>query len=441
VVAALAAIAGTETREAPGATQAAGGTRELAAGTFGVVAGGTQPLPAVGGLPPIGGTLELPGENRGARDEGLAAGGAREEAPAPGGTGAPRALSSTPAEWPSGSIPADVPTRPDADEIVARLSRPGGGGGGRGGRDRGGGGDSGGDSGDAGEARPAPALQSERRWLRGVWGWARIAALCVAGPLAVTAWIRHQQTADLRGRLDKVTHALHEPPLPADCACELADEGKLLGLGDLRTKPSAALARLGSVSEGCVLRWTLSARAFLAAGDPIAAKGAARRALSICSGAAAAEHLLGEAAMKLGDGEGAVAAWRRAAAVAPAFAAPQVSLALAALDKKDAAGAVTLMSALIARDRYAPNAFLARGRAYLALDDPEAAARDLDEAVLQGPNDRDAWFVLGVARERSSPDQARQAFCRASALGRADAAARCKRSRPRNPESRPTTLD
>ena len=274
-----------------------------------------------------------------------------------------------------------------------------------------------------------------------MWGWARLAALLIAGPLAVNAWIRHQQTTDLRGRLDKVTRALHEPPLPADCACELADEGKLAGLGNLRSKSSAALARLADVSEGCVLRWTLSARAFLAAGNPIAAKGAARRALSVCPGAAAAEHLLGEAAMKSGDAEAAIAAWRRAAAVAPAFAAPQVSLALAALDKKDAAGAVTLMSAAIARDRYAPNAFLVRGRAHLALDDTEAAVRDLDEAVLQSPNDRDAWFMLGLARERRSPDEARQAFCRAATLGRADAAARCKRARPRNPESRPTTPD
>lgn len=187
--------------------------------------------------------------------------------------------------------------------------------------------------------------------------------------------MHYQQTTDLRGRLEKVTRALHEPPLPADCACQLGDEDHLPGVGDLRSKPSAALARLDDVSEGCVLRWTLSARAFLAGGDPSAAKAAASRALNVCPGSAAAEHLIGEAAMKLGDGQGAVAAWRRAAAMAPAFAAPQVSLALAALDKKDAAGAITLMSALIDRERYAPNAFLVRGRAHLALNELDACGR------------------------------------------------------------------
>jgi serine/threonine-protein kinase len=277
------------------------------------------------------------------------------------------------------------------------------------------------------DAAPADPPLTRRRRSRAPIAAALVAVVAaVAATPAVMRLMRGRQALLARAELDQAARARHEPLPPAGCSlCSPPDLTALVEAARAQASPAAALAALEGVSPACAERWTAAARARLAAGDARAAGEAAGRATELCPTYAAAHHLAGNAAMKAGDPERAAAAWQRAAALDAGFAAPRFNLALAALERKDPATAVALLSDVIAHDRAAPNAFLLRGRAHLAAGDRAAGEADLAEAVRQAPGNGEAWLLLGVARAGRDDAGARQAFCRARDLGRAEAAGRC----------------
>ena len=279
--------------------------------------------------------------------------------------------------------------------------------------------------GDSAVSADAPPARRRRSRAPIVVALVAAAAAVAAAPLAMRA-MRGRQAAAMRAELDQAARARHEPPPPADCSpCSAADLAGLVEAARAQVSPAAVLATLEGVSPACAERWTAAARARMASGDARGAAEAAGRAAELCPSYAAAHHLAGNAAMKGGDPERAIAAWRRAAALDAGFAAPRFNLALAALERKDPATAVALLSDVIAHDRAAPNAFLLRGRARLAAGDRAAGESDLAEAVRQAPADGEAWLLLGMARAGKDEAGAREAFCRARDLGRAEAKGRC----------------
>jgi tetratricopeptide (TPR) repeat protein len=191
--------------------------------------------------------------------------------------------------------------------------------------------------------------------------------------------------------------------------------------------PRAALALLSGGDPRAAERWALLARAHWVAGDYAASLEAARQAVDLCPGFAAAYNTLGKAAQHSGRSGDAEASFRRAVALQDDFLAPRFNLGLLQLKRGDTASAISTLSEVIRRDPALPRAFFVRGGARLEAGDPDGAMADLEQAVQRDPRDGDAWMLLGHARsQRGRGAESTAAFCRASELGVAAASARCQ---------------
>jgi serine/threonine-protein kinase len=290
---------------------------------------------------------------------------------------------------------------------------------------------------------PRPSSRSLALPLVGV-GLAALIAVAVvavvrhrAAPVAPVPTPTAESTA--RARLDALFLADGAPLAPPACRADapplldrLARAAALLEgmtVGAPRAQDREALGILTSIhdADSSAEYWALLSRARNAV-EPEAtgALQAAQRATARCPEFAFAHGLVGNAEQRAGDFGAAVAAYQQALALAPGFIAPRYNLGVLALRRGDPAAAVAAFDEVLAKEPLHPRARLARGQAQLQLKHVPQALEDFEQATLRHPEDAVAWRWLGQARERAGEQKgAREAFCKAKALGDREAAKLC----------------
>jgi len=238
-------------------------------------------------------------------------------------------------------------------------------------------------------------------------------------------------------RITPFLQADNEPPWPAKCATlpasqarELASAAASLGPGGSDADRTRGLAALRAVDQGRAERWMIEARATQAA-DPLAAAQAAGRAASLCPSSAVAHNLLGNALQKTQKLDRAEQEYRQAIDLepprpSPPYLAPRFNLGLLALRRGDASAALAAFDEIARAQPAYPNVFLVRAEAHRRAGDVAAATADLKQQVVHSPGGADGWFQLGRALAVLDPKGSNQAFCRAKALGHAQAAGQCR---------------
>ncbi len=235
-------------------------------------------------------------------------------------------------------------------------------------------------------------------------------------------------------RIAPFLQADNEPPWPAKCATlsfvqarDLAAAAASLGSDADRAR---GLAALRSADGGRAERWMIEARAMLAS-DPAAAAEAADRAASLCPPSAVAHNLLGNALQKTQQLDRAAQEYKRAIDLEPArpsppYLAPRFNLGLLALRRGDASAALAAFDEIARAQPTYSNVFLVRAEAHRRAGDVAAATADLEQQVKYNPSGADGWFQLGRALATRDAKGSNDAFCRAKALGHAQAAAQCR---------------
>jgi predicted Zn-dependent protease len=99
---------------------------------------------------------------------------------------------------------------------------------------------------------------------------------------------------------------------------------------------------------------------------------------------------------------------------------------LLALRRGDANAAVAAFDEIARAQPTYPNVFLVRAEAHRRAGDVAAATADLRQQVVYSPSSADGWFQLGRSLGAHDPKGSNEAFCRAKALGHAQAAAQCR---------------
>jgi tetratricopeptide (TPR) repeat protein len=284
-------------------------------------------------------------------------------------------------------------------------------------------------------SRPAVASQHSV-WPR-VAGGVVLVGLVVAGFLYRRATHVEIPDAESMAKIAPFLQADNEPPWPAACATltapaarDLASAAASLGSGAAGGDHARGLAALRAFDQGSAERWLIEARVTLAA-DPEAAAQAAAHAVELCPGSAVAHNLLGNALQKSQKVDRAEPEYRRAIELAPRppsppYLAPRFNLGLLALRRGDAAAAVAAFDEIARAQPTYPNVFLVRAEAHRRAGDGAAAAADLRQQVVYSPNSAEGWFQLGRALAAHDPKGSNEAFCRAKALGHAQAAAQCR---------------
>jgi tetratricopeptide (TPR) repeat protein len=286
------------------------------------------------------------------------------------------------------------------------------------------------------ESVPPPQVTRRR-----VWPWVLVGALAVggAGEWAALHWSKTDDGGAARARLDALELAEGEPLPAANCRTTGARLLDVLTrgaswlhdstVGATRAQDRDALMLLENAREQSSTEyWTLLSRARLvveASAD--GARQAAKRAVEACADYAPAYNAVGNAEQRGKQLERAAAAYRRALQLAPDYVAPRYNLGVVALRGGDLAGAVAAFDAVLAKNPQHPRAHLARGQAHLMLEQIPAALDDLEQAALRHPDEAEAWLLLGKARAlANTPTLAAEAFCKAKALGNAEAAKLCQ---------------
>src|SRR5690606_40388169 len=103
------------------------------------------------------------------------------------------------------------------------------------------------------------------------------------------------------------------------------------------------------------------------------------------------------------------------------------NLGLLQIESGRVADGMATLGQVLERDPAYPGAHLARGQAHMMARRFAQALPDLQEAVRLRPESADALWLLGHAHARLGHErEARDALCRAAALGHARAAEQCK---------------
>ena len=286
--------------------------------------------------------------------------------------------------------------------------------------------------------RALPAVSPPAK--RPIWPIAVVGLAVAAGAAVVAiALAERPKGADARVHLEAIIIAGGDPLPPAECRARngklverLARAATLLqgsSLGAPRPQDRDALALLSSIKDGDADAeyWALLSRARLVVEPtPDGALAAAKTAVARCPSMALGHNAVGGAESRAHHDALAVAAYKEALALAPDYIAPRFNLGLLALRGDDMRGAIAAFDDVLAKDPMHPRAHLARGQARLVANDLPGALDDLEDAALRHPDDGDAWMLLGQARLKSgAKTTAIEAFCKARALGRADAAKLC----------------
>jgi tetratricopeptide (TPR) repeat protein/predicted Ser/Thr protein kinase len=245
--------------------------------------------------------------------------------------------------------------------------------------------------------------------------------------------------AAARARLDALQLADGDPLAPVACR---ASDGALVDrlaraaafladstVGKPRPQDRDALTLLSTLkgADGAAEYWALLSRARLVI-EPAAdgALEAARTAVARCPGYALAHNLAGNAEQRAKHPEAAAAAYHEALKSAPDYLAPRFNLGLLSLRAGDAKSAIAAFDEVLQKNPVHPRAYLARGQAHLLVGDVRAALDDLEQATLRHPEQAEAWLLLGQARGKAKLEKgARDAFCKAKALGSDEGARLC----------------
>jgi tetratricopeptide (TPR) repeat protein len=248
------------------------------------------------------------------------------------------------------------------------------------------------------------------------------------------------QVAELRRRLDALAAAHEEPGAPAACQTRdaalldrLVRAATLLqgGAPDGRREQDIEAVRLLSdPPPGSAEHWYWLAKARLYAdANAGAASEAASRAIASCEGYAAAHNAVGSALFRDRPAE-AAAAYREAVALAPGFARARFNLGLIHLQHGEPGEGLASLTAVIDGSETSASlraeALRTRGHLHLLAKESDRAVADLERAVAAAPADAQALFLLGQAHALAGRDDAaREAMCKAHALGHAPAAEHC----------------
>jgi serine/threonine-protein kinase len=244
---------------------------------------------------------------------------------------------------------------------------------------------------------------------------------------------------DPRADLDALSAAHGEPAAPAACQtgdaellARLVRAATLLqgGAPDGRRPQDVEAVRLLAAPDHTAAEyWYWLARARLFADANVAAVAeAAERAIAACPDYAAAHNAMGSALFRDHPAD-AVRAYAQAVTLAPRFAGARFNLGLAQLQQGQLEAALGSLTAVIddpEAGALRTTALLTRGQAHLMAREPARAIPDLEAARAAAPDDARTLFLLGQAYELAGkPDDARDAMCKASALGHPQAAERC----------------
>jgi len=211
------------------------------------------------------------------------------------------------------------------------------------------------------------------------------------------------------------------PTASGDVAARLAAAVKqLAAFGD--PAPPAACAPDAAADAAELV---LEARKVIGA-DAGKAIEAADRALQRCASAAAAHNIRGNALQQAGKLDDASDAYARALQFAPDYDAPRFNLGVLQLRRRDP-GAIATFSEILRRKPDEADAYKSRAQAYFTAERYGEAAADLEEGLRRKPDDGRAWLLLGACRDKARQGDAKEAYCKAAALGIGDAVAHCKR--------------
>jgi serine/threonine-protein kinase len=273
--------------------------------------------------------------------------------------------------------------------------------------------------------------------------WPRIAGgLVLVGLIAAGFVYRratHVEVADpaAMAKIAPFLQADNEPPWPLKCgalsasqARDLASAAAFLGSGASEEDRARGLVALLGHNDGLAQRWMIEARGMLST-DPEVALSAAAYAVEHCPQSAAAHNLLGNALQKTQRLDRAEQEYRRAIELEPQrplppYLAPRFNLGLLAIRRGDATAALAAFDEIARAQPTYPNVFLVRAEAHRRAGDVAAATADLRQQVVYSPSNADGWYQLGRALGAQDPKGSNEAFCRAKALGHAQAAAQCR---------------
>jgi eukaryotic-like serine/threonine-protein kinase len=245
---------------------------------------------------------------------------------------------------------------------------------------------------------------------------------------------------ELRQRLDALAAAHEEPGAPA--ACQTGDAALLARLVRAATLLQGGAPDGGRAQDIEAVRvlaepppeaaehwyWLAKARLYADA-NAGAVTDAASRAIASCEDYAAAHNAVGSALFRDRPAE-AAAAYREAVALAPGFARARFNLGLIHLQHGDPGEGLGSLTAVIDNPETSSalraEALRTRGHLHLLESKPDRAVEDLERAIAAAPGDARALFLLGQAHTLAGrADAAREAMCKAHALGHAPAAEHC----------------
>lgn len=246
-------------------------------------------------------------------------------------------------------------------------------------------------------------------------------------------------TPSPRERLERASAGHDEPSAPAPCRsvdpeliARLADAAEaLLGgtPGGARPDDIRVAEELARAQSEQAEYWYWLAKARLFAGaeaesvnEPI------ERTLERCRDYAAAHDLLGTLRFRAGEAELAQAAYTRALTLDDGFERARFNMGLTQLQLGRVRDGIVMLTQVLDKRPDMAAALLARGQAYLELQNQAAAIADLEAATRALPGSASGFFALGVAYQREGRDQdAARALCTAADLGHPRAAELCKR--------------
>jgi serine/threonine-protein kinase len=283
--------------------------------------------------------------------------------------------------------------------------------------------------------RPPPP--SKARWL-----WPVIAVIVVGGGIgaAVMAGGSGGQASSATGQTGGTATAVPAQPSTPTTATPPATPTRPTTPGpspEVLARLAAATQRLAGFGDpappdACppeaaahAAELVIEAREAVAA-DPSRAIAATDQALQRCPSLAAAHNVRGNALQKAGKLEDAGDAYARALQFAPDYEAPRFNLGVVQLRRRDPA-AIATFSEIVRRKPDDPDAYKSRAQAYVNAARYDEALADLEEGLRRKPDDGRAWQLLGALREQTRKGRARDAYCKAAALGVSEAAAHCKK--------------
>lgn len=253
--------------------------------------------------------------------------------------------------------------------------------------------------------------------------------------------------AKLRVALTNAQKRMGDPPAPKRCQTTDPDVLSVLvrvagflekvTLNANSTLDGLALQQLESVAKKgaeSAEYWSFVALAKLSTQGEAAIATAplnATQATGLCGEWAVTHRLLGNSAFRNKDYPGAIGAYKRALALRPNYPKVRANLAFAYSLANKHAEVVEIATEILKKTPKNLEMLDIRYYSLAALNRPAEAEADLVVLLTMKPNKKDYWFNLGGMRaaQKKGPSSI-EAFCKAKALGHAEAAKFCMAASP-----------